>query len=312
MFGGELTVILLAFLVLLVIKGVKIVPQQQAFVVERLGKFDRILEPGLAFLIPGVERVSYRHSLKEVATGVPEQTVITKDNVPLVIDGILYTRILDPRAASYGVANVNFAITQLAQTTMRAEIGKITLDKTFEERDAINANIVMAINEATSIWGIQCMRYEIRDIKPPQDVLDAMQLQMTAERQKRARVLESEGQRQSEINRAEGEKRSVVLASEAVMTEQINRAKGEAEAILTVAKATAEGLKTVAKAIGTEGGIDAVSMRVAEQYVDAFKQLAQTNNTVLLPTDVGNPGGMVAQALTIFKSLQAQTQDKTS
>ncbi len=304
MLGGELTVIVLAFLLLLVVKGVKIVPQQQAFVVERLGKFDRVLEPGLAFLVPGIERVSYRHSLKEVATGVPEQTVITKDNVPLVIDGILYTRILDPRAASYGVANVNFAITQLAQTTMRAEIGKITLDKTFEERDAINANIVTAINEATSIWGIQCMRYEIRDIKPPQDVLDAMQLQMTAERQKRARVLESEGQRQSEINRAEGEKRAVVLASEAIMTEQINKAKGEAEAILTVANATAEGLKVVAKAIGEQGGVDAVSMRVAEQYVDAFRQLAQTNNTVLLPADMTNPGGMVAQALTIFQSLK--------
>ena len=307
MLSGELTIIILAFPVLLVIKGVKIVPQQQAFVVERLGKFDRILDPGLAFLVPGIERVSYRHSLKEVATGVPEQTVITKDNVPLVIDGILYTRILDPRAASYGVANVNFAITQLAQTTMRAEIGKITLDKTFEERDAINANIVTAINEATSIWGIQCMRYEIRDIKPPQDVLDAMQLQMTAERQKRARVLESEGQRQSEINRAEGEKRAVVLASEAIMIEQINRAKGEAKAIETVANATAEGLTVVAKAIGEKGGVDAVSMRVAEQYVEAFKQLAQTNNTVLLPADMTNPGGMVAQALTIFQSLKSTT-----
>ncbi|MBN8531390.1 MAG: paraslipin [Alphaproteobacteria bacterium] len=297
----------IAFIFALTIwKGVKIVPQQQAWIIEKLGRFDRKLEPGLNFLVPYIERVSYKHSLKEVARDVPGQSGITRDNVTLVLDGVIYFRIVDPVAASYGVADPVYAVTQLAQTTMRSEIGKLTMDQTFEERETLNANIVTAINHAAQSWGIQCMRYEIKDINPPNSVLKAMELQVAADRQKRASILESEGKRQAQINNAEGSKQELVLKSEGAMTEQINKAKGEAAAILAVAEATAGGIEKIALAITKSGGEQAVALRIAEQYVEAFKKLAQESTTVLLPSQAGDVGGMVAQALTVFDRLREQ------
>jgi regulator of protease activity HflC (stomatin/prohibitin superfamily) len=296
---------LILFLVMLTVwQGIKIVPQQQAWIVERLGRYDRKLEAGMNLLVPYVQRVAYQHSLKETAYDVHEQTAITRDNVTLTLDGIVYLRVTDPVAASYGVSNPIYAITQLAQTTMRSEIGKLTMDQTFEEREALNLNIVQAINQAASTWGIQCMRYEIRNITPPSSVLQAMELQVAAERQKRAQILESEGKRQAQINMAEGFKQEVVLKSEAALTDQINRAKGEGEAILTVASATAEGLRLIADSISKSGGYEAMNLRVAEQYVDAFKQLAQKSTTVLLPANTGDTASMVAQAITVFDRLR--------
>jgi regulator of protease activity HflC (stomatin/prohibitin superfamily) len=285
---------------------IKIVPQQQAWVLERLGKFDRVLEPGLNILIPIVERVAYKHTLKEQAMDVHAQTAISNDNVTLQIDGVLYVKIIDAIAASYGVDNPYYAISQLAQTTMRSEIGKLKLDKTFEEREALNIAIVTSINDAAINWGIQCMRYEIKDIQPPASILEAMELQVAAERQKRAKILESEGHRQAKINISEGEKAQVVLASEASYTDQINRAKGQAEAILFVAEATAKGIDIVANSIKNEGGSDAVSLRVAEQYVEAFSKLAQENNTLILSADVSSPSNFIAQAMSIYDQLQSK------
>jgi regulator of protease activity HflC (stomatin/prohibitin superfamily) len=299
--------VLLAFtaiIVILIVMGVKAVPQQQAWVIESLGKFDRTLEPGLNIIIPFYQRIAYKHSLKEIPVDIPEQAGITRDNVTLALDGVLYVRIVDPVAASYGVSDPIYAVQLLAQTTMRSEIGKLTLDKTFEEREALNANIVTAINQAAQSWGIQCMRYEIKDITPPTTVLKAMELQMAADRQKRATILESEGKRQSQINVAEGKKQEVVLESEAAMTDQINRAKGEAEAIINVAEATAKSIEMIAAAIGKQGGSDAVALKVAEQYVEAFRELAKKGTAVLLPANVNDAGSMVAQALTVFETIR--------
>ncbi|MBI3508301.1 MAG: paraslipin, partial [Chlamydiia bacterium] len=276
---------------------------------ERLGKFERALEPGLNFLVPYIEAVSYKHSLKEYAMEVPEQAAITRDNVTLLLDGIIYLKIVDPVHASYGVANPVFAVTQLAQTTMRSEIGKMTMDSAFEEREQLNTNIVTAINQAAGSWGIQCMRYEIKNISPPTSVLKAMEMQVSAERQKRAVILESEGRRQSQINvaeaskqelilkaegskqqtvlNAEARKQEVVLQSEASQIDQINRATGEAKAILLVAEATAGSIQKIAGAIASPGGREAIELKVAEQYVDAFKNLARNSNTVLLPANAG-------------------------
>jgi regulator of protease activity HflC (stomatin/prohibitin superfamily) len=293
-------------IVLLVWKGVKIVPQQSAWIIERLGRYDRSLTAGMHFLVPFVDRVAYKHSLKEHAYDVQEQTAITRDNVSLVLDGVIYIRIVDPTQASYGVSNPIFAVTQLAQTTMRSEIGKLALDESFEERERLNANIVKAINDAGQTWGIQCMRYEIKNISPPQSVLKAMELQVAAERQKRAEILQSEADRQSRINVAEGQKQEVVLQSEGSMTDQINRAKGEAEAILAVAEATARGIEMIAAAIRQEGGTEAVALRVAEQYVGAFRQLAKESTTVLLPANAGDAGSMVAQAMGVFDTLRRE------
>lgn len=320
-----------AIILIGIIMGVKTVPQQQAWIVESLGKFDRKLEPGLNILIPFYQKVAYRHSLKEVALDVPEQAGITRDNVTLALDGVLYLRIIDPIAASYGVTNPVYAVQLLAQTTMRSEIGKLTLDKTFEERETLNTNIVAAINLAAQAWGIQCMRYEIKNITPPQSVLKAMELQMAADRQKRASILESEGKRQSQINVAEGakqetilkaegqqqqvllnaqaRKQEVLLQSEAAQIDQINRAKGEAEAIIAVASATAEGIRKVAEALQQQGGSEAVSLRIAEQYVAAFKELAKEGNTILLPGNAGDVGAMVAQALTVFESIRNKSSN---
>lgn len=287
-------------------KGIKIVPQQSAWIIEKLGRFDRKLEPGLNFLVPYIERVAYKHSLKEYAFDVQEQTAITRDNVTLLMDGVIYVRIVDPIQASYGVSDPVYAVTQLAQTTMRSEIGKLALDESFEERERLNANIVQAINQASQTWGIQCMRYEIKNITPPGTVLKAMELQVAAERQKRAEILDSEGKRQSDINIAEGDKQQVVLASEAAMTDQINRAKGEAEAIVAVAEATAQGIEKVAAAIQMAGGEEAVSLKIAEQYISAFGKLAKEGTTVLLPANAGDASSMVAQALSVFDSLKGR------
>ena len=309
MFGAVFFSVIGFIAILVVFKGVKIVPQQQAWIIENLGKFDRQLEPGLNLLIPFVERVAYKHSLNEFAYDVQEQPAITRDNVTMMMDGVLYLRIIDPVQASYGVSDPIYAVSQLAQTTMRSEIGKLSLDQCFEERETLNANIVTAINQASQTWGVQCMRYEIKNITPPNSVLKAMELQVAAERQKRAEILQSEGLRQSKINMAEGQKQEVVLNSEAALTDQVNRAKGEAEAIIAVAEATAKGIELIAKAIAAPGGEEAISLRVAEQYVSAFEKLAKTSTTVLLPANAGDTGSMVAQALTVFDQLKARTSE---
>ncbi|MGX6959948.1 MAG: SPFH domain-containing protein [Rickettsia endosymbiont of Pentastiridius leporinus] len=296
--------------ILIIIQMVKVVPQQQAWVVEKLGKFDKVLQPGLNLLIPVIQRVAYKHTLKEEAIDVTAQTAISNDNVTLSIDGVLYVKIIDPTAASYGVNNPYYAITQLAQTTMRSEIGKLPLDRTFEERETLNVAIVSAINQASINWGIQCMRYEIKDIQPPQSILKAMELQVAAERQKRAQILESEGNRQAKINHAEGEKAQVVLNSEASYTDQVNRAKGEAEAIGLVATATAKSIETIAEAVQKTGGNDAVSLKIAEQYINAFSNLAKDSNTVILPANLSEPSSFVTGALSIFNQLKTNVEKK--
>lgn len=288
--------------------GVYFVPQQEAWVIERFGKYNTILEPGLNFAIPLVDQVKYIQSLKEMAIEVPEQHAITADNVTLIMDGVLYLKVRDPYKASYGVQDPEFAITQLAQTTMRSEIGKIHLDTVFKERDSLNVHIVDAINKASSAWGIDCLRYEIRDIKLPNRVQEAMQMQVEAERKKRAAVLESEGKREAEINVAEGLKRSRILNSEAFQREQVNQATGEAEALVWKAKAQATSVEVLAKAMTQQNGKNAVSMRIAEQYVAAFSNLAKKGNTVLLPTNTGDISSMVSQAMTIYNNLQSQHQ----
>ncbi|KAE8349211.1 hypothetical protein BDV28DRAFT_141679 [Aspergillus coremiiformis] len=284
---------------------IRFVPQQTAWIVERMGKFHRILDPGLAILIPFIDRISYVKSLKESAIEIPSQNAITADNVTLELDGVLYTRVFDAYKASYGVEDAEYAISQLAQTTMRSEIGQLTLDHVLKERATLNTNITQAINEAAQDWGVICLRYEIRDIHAPEGVVAAMHRQVTAERSKRAEILDSEGQRQSAINIAEGRKQSVILASEAMRQEQINRAAGEAEAILLKAQATAKGIDTVAQsfAAGKENAHGAVTLSVAEKYVDAFSNLAKEGTSVIVPSNVGDLGGMVANAMAIYKKI---------
>ncbi|KAF1821226.1 uncharacterized protein K489DRAFT_322286 [Dissoconium aciculare CBS 342.82] len=291
---------------------IKFVPQQTAWVVERMGKFQRVLEPGIALLIPGIDRIAYVKSLKENAMEIPSQSAITADNVTLDLDGILYTRVFDPFKASYGVEDAEYAISQLAQTTMRSEIGQLTLDHVLKERATLNTNITQAINEAAADWGIRCLRYEIRDIHAPAPVVEAMHRQVTAERSKRAEILESEGQRQSAINIAEGRKQSVILASEALKAEQINTASGEAEAILLKAKATAAGIDAVAKSLaeGKQAAQGAVSLSVAEKYVDAFAKLAKEGTSVVVPGNVGDIGSMIATAMSVYGNV-GQAQAKT-
>lgn len=288
--------------------GVRVVPEKTAYVVERFGKFNRILDAGLHFLIPVVDRIAYVHSLKELAIPISHQTAITKDNVTITIDGVLYVKVVDPHKASYGVDNAMYAVGQLAQTTMRSELGKITLDKTFEEREALNLAIVASINSAAEAWGLQCLRYEIKDITPPAGIITAMELQAEAERRKRASILESEGQRQAVINVAEGSKQEVILSSEAEKMAAINRANGEAQAITARAQATAAGLKMLAQELTSGGGAAAAQLRVAEQYVEAFRHLAKQANTLLLPANAGDPASMVAQALGVYKTVSTQQQ----
>lgn len=298
-------------LVMLLFMGIKIVPHQSAFIIEKLGRFNKKLDSGMSFIIPFVERVAYKHSLKEMAHDVHEQTAITRDNVAVHIDGVIYLKIINPVDASYGVDDPIYAATQLAQTTMRAEIGKMTLDQTFEEREKLNANIVLAINHAAETWGIQCMRYEIKNIDPPKTITLAMEKQVAAERQKRADVLESEGRRDAMINVAEGDKQEVVKQSEAAKIDQINRAEGEAQAILSVADATAKGIELVAAAIEKQGGSEAVALKIAEQYVGAFGKLAKESTTVLLPANANDIGATVAQALTVFDQIRHTRADSS-
>ena len=294
-----------------VIEGVRIVPQQFAYVVERLGKFHAVLEPGPNLIIPLMDQVRYVHSLKEVPLDVPEQDCITKDNTQLAVDGILYMQVTDPRLASYGSANYIAAISQLAQTTLRSVIGKMELDKSFESREDINRHIVAALDEAGRNWGIKVLRYEIKSITPPETILRAMQAQITAEREKRALIAKSEGERQQEINVADGEKQAAVLKSEGDKTAAINRAQGEATALRLIAEANAAAVRAVAEAISEKGGMDAANLKVATQYVEAFAHLAKTTNTLILPASAGDIAGIVATAMTVLeKTKQGQVAAK--
>ncbi|NNF16490.1 MAG: paraslipin [Gammaproteobacteria bacterium] len=295
-----LAVVIVAIIIL--VKTAVVVPQQNAFVIERLGKFSRTLNAGFHILIPFIERIAYRHNLKEQAADIDEQICITNDNVQVGVDGVLYLQVLDPSRASYGIGNYMFAISQLAQTTLRSEIGKIDLDRTFEERGTINANVVAELDKASDPWGVKVLRYEIKNINPPQDVLSAMEKQMRAEREKRAVVLTSEGERDAKINEAEGDKQRVIKASEAKKTQQINEADGEAQAILAVANATAEGLRQVAAAMTAQGGSEAMQLRIAEQYVAEFGNLAKTGNTFVVPANLADLTTMIALATDIAKS----------
>jgi regulator of protease activity HflC (stomatin/prohibitin superfamily) len=290
---------------------VKFVPQQEAWVVERMGRFHRVLDPGLAILAPVLDKIKYVKTLKEQAIEIPSQSAITQDNVTLMLDGVLYLKVVDPYKACYGVEDAEYSVSQLAQTTMRAEIGQMTLDRTLAERNRLNENIVHAINLAAEVWGIQCLRYEIRDIHPPKNVVESMHSQVSAERSKRAEILESEGKRQAAINVAQGSRESVILASQAVQTERINMATGEAQAILLRAQATAEGIKHVAHAIqATPGGTQAVTLSVAEKYVEAFSKLAKEGNTVIVPATTSDVSGMVVQALSIYGKISQQQQQQ--
>jgi len=306
-------VLVIGVIVAFVIEGVRIVPQQSAWVVERLGRFHGVLEPGLNLIIPFLDRVAYVHSLKEVPLDVPEQVCITKDNTQLAVDGILYYQVTDPRLASYGSANYLMAVSQLAQTTLRSEIGKMELDKTFESRDEINRQIVHALDEAGRNWGIKVLRYEIKSLTPPETILRAMQAQITAEREKRALIAKSEGQRQQEINLADGEKQAAVLRSEGEKQAAINKAQGDATAIRVIAEATAAGVRAVADAIGDKGGLEAANLKVAQQYVEAFANLAKSSNTLILPSNAADVAGMVATAMTVLdRTRQVQVAAKAS
>ncbi len=295
-------VIALAVVVVIILaKTATVVPQQSAFVVEYLGKYSRTLQAGFHILIPFVEKVAYRHSLKEIATDIAEQICITRDNVQVGVDGVLYMQVLDPHLASYGITNFGFAISQLAQTTLRSEIGKIELDRTFEARGTINANVVSELDKASAPWGVKVLRYEIKNITPPRDVLQAMEKQMRAEREKRAVVLTSEGERDAKINSAEGDKQRVIKQSEANKQQQINEAEGQAQAILAVATATAEGLRQVGIALSDRGGIEAMQLRIGEEYVKQFGKLAQAGTTLVVPANLTDLASIVTMATSIAR-----------
>jgi regulator of protease activity HflC (stomatin/prohibitin superfamily) len=298
--------VVLAVVITFIVKSVTIVPQQHAWVVERLGKFHATLGPGLKIVIPFIDRIAYKHSLKEIPLDTPSQVCITKDNTQLSVDGVLYFQVTDPQRASYGSSNYIVAITQLAQTTLRSVIGKLELDKTFEEREFINHSVVSSIDEAAMNWGVKVLRYEIKDLTPPQVILHAMQQQITAEREKRALIASSEGRKQEQINIATGEREGAIARSEGQKQAQINIAQGEAGAVLAIAEATAEAIRKVAQAIQSPGGMEAVNLKVAEKYVDAFAGLAKTGNSLILPANLADVGSLVAAAMTVVKSQQAQ------
>lgn len=302
--GFTITMIVLAVLVLVTLaKGIRIVPQKQAWIVERLGKYHETLNAGLHILIPYMDRVAYKIGLKEVALDVPPQQCVTRDNITVEIDGLLYLQVIDPVRASYGITNYVFACSQLAQTTLRSEVGKLELDRTFEERGAINAAICSEVDKASDPWGVKITRYEIKTITPPPSVLDAMEKQMRAEREKRAAIAESEGERQAKINRADGDKQEKIAWSEGEKTRRINEAEGRAAEIRLVADATAAGIRQIATAIaGEEGGRDAVNLRLAEQYINEFGKLAKTGNTMILPTDLANIAGFIKAASSVVSA----------
>ncbi len=303
---GALISVLIIFAVIFIYKSVKVVPQQDAWVVERFGKFNAVLQPGLNFIIPLIDKIAYRHSLKEIPLDTSSQICITKDNTQLQVDGVLYFQVTNPELASYGTSDYVMAITQLAQTSLRSVIGTMSLDKTFEERDEINARVVQAVDEAAQTWGVKVLRYEIKDLTPPKEILRAMQLQITAEREKRAVVAASEGQKQKEINIAEGNRAALIAQSEGEKQAAINKAEGEARAIEAVAKAQAEAIRVVADSIAQPSGIAAVNLQVAEKYVEAFGNVAKTNNTMLLPANFADMGSMIATAMTIVKETKDQ------
>src|SRR6202165_5206992 len=293
MAGVLVTFVFAIFAIILVAKTARVVPQQQAWVVERLGKYSDTLTAGFHILIPFLDSLRYKHSLKEIALDVPEQICITKDNVQVAVDGVLYIKIMNPERASYGITDYNYAISQLAQTNLRSEIGKIDLDKTFEERTNINTAVVSEVDKASEAWGVKVLRYEIKNITPPKDILAAMEKQMRAEREKRAVILTSEGERDAAGNGAEGKRQKAIKASEGNRQQQINEAEGQASAILAVAHATAEGLRKVAESIAAPGGVEAVQLRVAEQYVEQFGNLARASTTLVLPANLSDVGSMI-------------------
>jgi len=296
----------LVLAVVFVIRAVKVVPQQNAWIVERLGKYDRTLPPGLNFLIPFIDRVAYRHSLKEIPLDVPSQVCITRDNTQLTVDGVLYFQVTDPMRASYGASNYVIAITQLAQTTLRSVIGKLELDRTFEERALINSGVVAALDEAALNWGVKVLRYEIKDLTPPQEILRSMQAQITAEREKRALIAASEGRKQEQINIATGEREAQIQRSEGDRQGEVNRALGQAAAISAVADASAEAIERIAAAIRNPGGVDAVNLKIAEKYIEAFAGMAKTNNTMIVPANLGDLATLVASATKVIAAQKDQ------
>src|SRR6266496_1451455 len=307
MLMGSWIVTLALFLVAVIIiaKAIRVVPQQHALVIERWGRFHTVLAPGLNFVVPFVDRVAYKHDLREIPLDVPPQICITKDNTQLQVDGILYFQVTDPRLASYGSSNFVLAITQLAQTTLRSVIGRMELDKTFEERDQINAQVVAALDEAARNWGVKVLRYEIKDLTPPAEILRSMQAQITAEREKRAVIATSEGRRQEQINVAQGAREAAIAKSEGEKQAEINLAQGEATATLVKAEATAKAIRQIAESITAEGGLQAVNLRVAEEYIAQFGNLARTTNTLILPANVADVAGVIATALSIVKATPA-------
>ncbi len=308
-FGTVIIIGLVLVIIVVLIKTARVVPQRQAHVVERLGKYQKTLEAGFHILLPFIDRVAYKHSLKEVAIDVPSQMCITKDNIAIEIDGVLYMQVLDAKAASYGIDNYHFAASQLAQTTLRSEIGKIELDRTFEERDTINASVIEALDKASEPWGLKITRYEIANITPPPSVQDALEKQMRAERERRAQIARSEGQRESQINVAEGEKQDAIKRSEGKKLSQMNEAEGKAREIELLARATAEGIRQIAEAIQAPGGQAAVNLRIAEQYVREFGNLAKAGNTLIVPQNLSDIGGTVAGLAKILQGTNADTTD---
>ncbi len=292
--------------VIFAVKGIKVVPQQSAWIIERFGKFHTQLNPGLNFIIPFIDNVAYKHSLKEIPLDTPSQVCITRDNTQLSVDGVLFFQVTDPQRASYGTSNYVVALTQLAQPTLRSVIGRMELDKTFEERDAINNNVVAAIDEAALNWGVKVLRYEIKDLTPPAVILQAMQQQITAEREKRALIAESEGRKQEQINLATGAKEAAIATSEGEKQAEINKAEGQAKATIALAEATAEAIRKVAEASQAGGGMTAVNLQVAQRYIDAFKELARTNNTLIIPNNLGDMTSMIGSAMKIIEGTKAQ------
>ena len=294
-------IVLLVLALIIFFKTIRIVPQKQAFIIERLGKYSTTLEAGFHILTPFIDKVAYRHTLKEQAVDVQPQACITMDNIAVEVDGILYMQVVDPKKASYGINNYQFASAQLAQTTMRSVMGKLELDKTFKERETINSAIVDAVDKASDPWGVKVTRYEVKNILPPQSIKDAMEKQMRAEREKRATIAESEGDRQAKINRAEGDRHEMIARSEGEKQKRINEAEGRAIEILKVAEATANGIREIASAINEKGGVNAVNLRIAEQYLDEFGKLAKTNNSIIIPSDLSDIAGMIKAASSVIK-----------